>query len=542
MALDGIVLNKIVEKLNEDLPIRINKIYSIGKNEILFNVRAQRENKKILISNNPNHNRIQLTSRNYDNDQEPSNFVMLLRKYLLNGNIVKINQFNFDRIIEIQIENHNNIGDLVTYNLHLELLGRYSNTILCDSDNIIIDAIKRISPFESETKSIIPGAKYQNIVDYEKTSLYDAKTIDINANLSQVYSGLSPALAEEIKYRISKQEDLIDIIGEIKNSDQLVISKKGVKSDYHLIPLTNLYEDFTAMDIFDGLDHYHYDKSLNQRIKQETDDLLKFIRREIKKSKKKIEKISNEIHVNTDYEDFRLKGDLLTTYLYSFKKGDKEVTVIDYNDNQEMTIQLDTKLAQIDNAQKYYKQYRKRKNSLNHLNEQIEIANNNIAYFTLLKDQLEFADIASAKEIKEELIANKYLFDKKKTKKASQRKSKPNYLSVFYNDISIKVGRNNIQNDYLLKQAHRNDYWFHVADYHGSHVLVSASELSDDIIEFAATLAAQYSQISTAENVTVNYTQVRNIKKTKIKGLVNLSQFDSITIPNDKNLIKDYIK
>lgn len=540
MALDGIVLNKIVNKLNEEVPLRINKIYSVGKTELLFNVRSNRTNKRLLISNDSNQNRVQLSNRGYDNDSEPTNFVMLLRKYLLNGIISEIKQYGYDRIVRITINNHNNIGDEVTYYLYLELLGRYSNTILCDSDDIIIDAIKRISPLESESKSIIPGAKYVNIANTSKVDFFSATQIDINSNLSQTYAGISPILSDEIKYRLINGESLTAVQNLISNSESLYICKKSQKMDYHVIPLTKAFESFSENNIFDALDEFYYDRSLNQRIKQETNDLLKFLKREIKKATKKISKLQNDLGTNQNYAQHLIKGDLLTTYMYEFKKGDSEVILIDYNTNEPVTIKLDEKLSPNDNAQKYYKMYRKQKKSLDHILEQIQIANDNIDYFSLLRDQLDFADIASAREIKQELINNKLLFEKRKYNK--KVKNKPSYLEMYYNDVLIRVGRNNIQNDYLLKDANRNHYWFHINQYHGSHVIVCTTELTADLIEFAATLAVQYSQAKTANNVDVNYTKVRNVKRTKVKGLVNISEVSTVTIENDYELIKDYIK
>lgn len=540
MALDGIVLSKIVKQLNTEIPMRINKIYSIGKSELLFNIRSNRTNKRLLISNDSNQNRIQLSNRGYDNDSEPTNFVMLLRKHLLNGIISEVKQYGYDRIIRLTIDTHNNIGDEVKFYLYLELLGRYSNTILCDSNDIIIDAIKRISPLESESKSIVPGAKYVNIANTTKQDFFKASQIDINSNLSQTYAGVSPILSDEIKYRITNGESLSSIQSLINDSEKLYICKKGGKMDFHVMPLTKEFESFSESSIFDCLDEFYYDRSLNQRIKQETNDLLKFIKREIKKATKKISKLQNDLLTNQNYEQHLIKGDLLTTYLYEFKKGDKEVTLIDYNTNEPMTIALDEKLSPNDNAQRYYKLYRKQKKSLDHILEQIELASDNIEYFSLLKDQLDFADIASAREIKQELINNKLLFEKRKYNKRA--KNKPSYLEMYYNDVLIRVGRNNIQNDYLLKHANRNHYWFHIDQYHGSHVIVCSSELTDELIVFAATLAAQYSQAKTASNVSVNYTQVRNVKRTKVKGLVNISDINNVTIKNNHDLIKDYIK
>ncbi len=538
MALDGIVLNKIVEDLNKNVPIRINKIYSIGKNEILLNTRADRVSKKLIISGDANQNRIHFTNKSYPNDSEPSNFVMLLRKHLSNGQILAIKQYNFDRIIQLEIINHDSIGDLQTFYLYLELMGRYANIIFCNSDNIIFDAIKRISPLDNPNQVVVPGARYEVYANLDKANIYTINNFDINDSLVNQFSGVSPTLEKEIRYRLANNQSFESIVNELKNSNKIIISSKNNNSDYHIIELRHAYDNFKEIDYDDAFDIFYYEKSQQERIKSETSNLLRFLRKEVKKLKRKITKIEAEI-IKNENSDINLKnGDLIMTYQYQVKKGMTFVNLIDYDTNEEVSIALDEKLDAIANAQKYYKLYKKQSKSISHLNEQIKIANREQAYFELLIEQLSFADVNSAKEIRAELVERKYLFEKTYKNK---RKERPKFTTINYNGINIKLGKNNIQNDYILKSSNRNDYWFHIADYHGSHVVVQSDNLTDDLIEFAATLAARFSQVKDANNVTVNYTEVKNLKKTNQKGLVSLKQFKSITIRNDYSLIKDYI-
>lgn len=540
MALDGIVINKLVNHLNEQTPIRINKIYSIGKNELLFNVRTNSKSEKLIISGDANQNRIHFTNKNYPNDSEPTNFVMLLRKHLTNGQIVKIKQFNYDRILQLKISTHNSIGDNITLYLYLELMGRYANIIFCDADNIIFDAIKRISPLDNPNQVVVPGAQYIVNADMDKKDLYDYKNLDINESLVSQISGISPTLEKEIRFRLDNGQHLEAIINEIKSKESLILSSNDKNSDFHIIELTHAYQKFKEVSFDNGFDLFFYEKSQQERIKQEANDLLRFLRKESKKLKKKLIKIHEEIE-NNQHSEINLKyGDLLMTYHYDLTKGAPYANVIDYDTNESITIPLDEKLSPIENAQKYYKLYKKQSKSIVHLNEQVKIATEELEYFDLLMDQLQYADIHSAKEIRQELIDKKYLFEKKNYK--SKRKvSKPNYLSVEYEGINIKIGKNNVQNDYILKQANRNDMWFHIQTYHGSHVIVNSPDPSDKVIEVAATLAAHFSQAKYSENVTVDYTLVKNVKRTGTKGLVLLKSFDSIVIENDESLIEQLI-
>lgn len=538
MALDGIMLNKVVLKLSEYLPMRINKIYDNGKYELLFHIKPKTKAKILLISGQPNYNRIHFTTKTYQNNDAPNNFVMLLRKHLLNGFIVDIKQYSLDRIIKIQIQNYNDIGDLIFYNLYVELKGRFANIIFTDENDIIFDAIRRISPLENPNKAIIPGAKYVVEYDKQKQNPFKTSNFDINESLINQFIGFSPTLEAEVRYRL-KKDNFENIINDIKNSNKFIISNNQ-NSDFHTIKLTHKYNDFKEYDLFDGFDQFYYLKSQSERIKQETNNLLKIVNKQLKKQNKKLIKLQKELKINTNSKENLKAGDLIMTYQYEIKKGMDFVNLIDYDTNLPITIKLNKALDPIKNANNYYKLYQKQKRSLKYLEVQIEETNNEIAYLSLIKDQLQFADIKSAQEIKEELIINKYLPLKVKSKK---KKRKPNFLIIHYDENTIiRVGKNNIQNDYItFKLANRNDYWFHIKDYHGAHITVNTTNLSEKLIIFAATLATYYSQAKDLNISEVNYTQIKNVKRLKTKGLVSLSNINSTTINVDYEIIKQYI-
>lgn len=544
MALDGIMLNKVVEDLNKYVPMRINKIYGINKTEVLFHVKSNRESKVLLISSEASSNRIHFTSRDYIHESHPNNFVMLLRKHLLNGQIVDIQQKDYDRFVKIVISNHNSIGDQVYFHIYLELLGRFANMVFCDENDVIFDAVKRISPLDNPKSAIIPGATYQIQTPQNKENPFEKFTFDVNQSLVNQFSGFSPTLDKEFNFRLKSGEEFKDIIEKINKSNNLFITTNANKTDFHTIPLLHISDNYKSYSLHEGFDKLYYEIALKKRIANETRNLAKFINRELKKQKKKIIRLEDQFEKNQN-ADINLKyGDLIITYQSKIKKGMKFANLIDYEDDQPITIQLDEKLDAIQNAQNYYKKYRKQSNSLIHLLEQIELANKEIDYFQLLSDQLEFADINSAKEIKQELIDNNYIFEKRKGNKP-KRKAAPKFLSINYDENTvIRVGKSNIQNDYVtFKASNRNDFWFHVQDYHGAHVTVSTDELSDELINIAASFAAYFSKARSSKNIPVNYTQIRNVKKIPKAplGMVAIENYQTVFIEVDRVVIDKYL-
>lgn len=544
MALDGLMLNNVITDLNEHLPMRINKIYGINKTDFLIHVRLKKERKVLLISTQATSNRIHFTNRDYTNENEPSNFVMLLRKHLLNGVISEIVQKDYDRYVKIKVDNHNSIGDPVSFHIYLEFLGRFSNMIFCDENDVIFDAVKRISPLENPDAIIIPGATYEIAQSQNKKDPFSDFNYDINDSFVNQYSGFSPLLDKEFRYRIKNGETFMEIIKNISESNKLVITKTNKKPDFHAIALKHLGDVYSEHEIAKGFDSMYFQMALKRQIANETRDLAKFISRELKKQRKKIVRLESQFEKNLD-ADINLKyGDLIITYQSQIRKGMKFANLIDYENDQPITIELDEKLDAIANAQKYYKKYRKQTNSLKHLSKQIELTNKEVKYFQLLSEQLEFADVNSAKEIKQELLDNKYIFEKKH-KHQSKKKMKPDFLTINYDEQTIiRVGKSNIQNDYVtFKASNKNDYWFHVADYHGAHVSVSTDDLSDDVITLCANFAAYYSKARSLKNATVNYTMIKNVKKIPKAplGMVSIDNFESIYVQIDPLLIHKYI-
>ncbi|MCR5646807.1 MAG: NFACT RNA binding domain-containing protein, partial [Acholeplasmatales bacterium] len=295
-----------------------------------------------------------------------------------------------------------------------------------------------------------------------------------------------------------------------KNNPSIIIDANN-KKDFYFNPLS--YEIIKSYDSISLLlDDYYFKEDLKSKVKAKTGDLLSFVNKQIAKYTKKLEKLDLELIDANDSDKYRIYGELLLSNS-NLKNKLSEIEVFNYYTSENIKIKLDNKITVLDNSNKYFKKYQKAKSSIKYINEQIEEAHNEIDYFTVLKYQLIDASINEALEIQDELIENKYLFNKEITNK--KKNQKPKLLTYEVNNTLISVGKNNIQNEYLThKLSNSNDMWFHVKDAPGSHVVIhSSEELSEELIRTAANLAAYYSAYKESSSVPVDYTRIRNIKK-----------------------------
>lgn len=541
MALDGLILEKIIKQLQTLVDGKVSKITQISKTDFTFIVRKNNYNYQLLINAHSNYNRIQITNNRNESIDKPSNFLMLLRKHVENGVITSIQQFELDRCLTISINNKNDIKDDITRYIHVELMGKYANIILTDESQRILDALIRIPPFLNQERIIQPGATYQLPLSRNKINPFTVNDFDQEIDLVKQFDGLSPLLSKEIYHRL-KSQSFKEIIDEIKQSTNLYIHDLGSKYEYHIIPLLHLSGDYLSKELMDGLDYVYHTLEEKEIIKQETGDLAKFIKKEIKKNSNKINKLQDSLLNAQDSDSVKDAGDYLLTNP-NLVIDTNTLTFTDYSDN-EITINVDPQLGPIQNANKLFKQYRKLKNSIHHLNTQISLATSELQYFQDLNQQLTIASVKDAREIKEELIKYNYL-------KAPSKKSKPksssklNYLRIKYNDqITIYIGKNNMQNDYLtFKFAKQNHYWFHAQNYHGAHLVVDTDQLDEKLIRVCAMLSAYFSQAKDSSSIPVDYTQVRNIKKipnTKL-GYVSIKNHQTIYIDIDSTVLSSYL-
>ena len=527
MALDGIILSKVNEDLQKHLPIRINKINGTSDTEIIFNVHADNVRTSLVISLHSIYNHISLSDKNYSDYEEPSTFVMVLRKYLINGIIHSIEQYDHDRYLLLNIKALNDMYDEKEYVLSVELMGKYANLILIDREtNKIIDALKKIPPFQNTRRTILQGATFTLPDKQNKLDPFLAEVIDFDDSLVKQLQGFSKQLEQEVRYRMP-EESFRDIMNEIRESQKLYISSN---SEYHVIPLKNLGLEYKEYDFSEGFDVLYYKSNEKERIKSVTEDVSKFIKRQIRHYELKLSKLQRSLEEGETLDDDKENGELLYTYSDLDKKGLKEIEIEDYNGKLK-TIKLDPKLSIKANANKYYNTYSKKRKGKVYIEEQIEIADKEREYFTALKEQLDIASYGDALEIKDELI--RYGYIRKKNNKARKKKTVSLY-QVKIGDNTITFGKNNTQNDYLTFTYAKPGYtWFHAKDYHGAHLIVDTDKPSEEVLRLCANLAAYYSQGRYSSSVPVDYCLVKDIKK--IKG----AKAGFVTFRNHKTIYID---
>ena len=537
MALDGITLAKVKEDLEKYLPIRINRISETSKTEIVFNVHADGIRTSLVMSFHSNYNHICLSDKNYTTFTDPSTFVMVLRKYILNGIIYQIDQYDHDRYLLMHVRARNELYDEKEYTLSVELMGKYANLILVDENNRIIDALKKIPPYENTRRTILPGAEFTLPDAQNKLDPFSNPDVDLNESLVKQLQGFSKLLENEVRYRLndSSFKQIMDLI---KDSDKLYLSKIKDTYEFHVIPLTHLETEYTQWDIQKGFDEIYYEDGEKERIKNIADDLYKVVKRQIKHYSTKIDKLKASYEDALNLDGDKENGDLLYMYSDLEAKGLNQIEIEDYEGNRKL-IRLDPKLSIKANANKYFKEYQKKRKGKIYIEEQIELAQSELTYFESLNEQLSIANYSDALDIKEELSRYGYL---KKNNSRNRKKKKINLYQIRVDDHLITFGKNNIQNAYLsFDYAHSNYTWFHAKGFHGSHVIVDTDKPSEKLIRACANLAAYYSKGRYSSSVPVDYCLVKELKKVKgaKPGFVTFRNYKTIYIDpiEDKDLV-----
>lgn len=540
MAIDGLLLRNLCQKLDALTPCKIGKMQNISDEEILFNIHTRDQGAKRLVINvHSNTSRIYLSKTLKSTSQNPTNFVMVLRKQCSQAIITKIEQIGFDRIVKLSIQARNEFQDITNYSLYAELMGKYANLVLVNDQGIIVDALKRIPVFENSKRLVHPGAIYTLPAQPEKQDPRTAKDIDLEKNFVDQIYGFSPLLSKEFIYRIHNLERYEDILEEVFSSDLLYV----YKNDFHCIELKHLNNPYKTYDFMEGLDHLFIEKEQKARIKEQCGDVFKTVDKELAKNKKKLPKLIQTLEESNDYDKYKEYGDLLFAYQYEIKK-DKTVTLTSFETNEPITILIDMRYDIKQNANKYYQKYHKLKRSQQILQDLIQDCKQEIEYYAQLKEQLIHCSIEDALEIREELIKQRVL-KPKKTQRHPKKKKEPNILKLTIDDAQIFIGKNNIQNNYITHQISRKqDLWFHVKDYHGSHVLLKSDTINEYLIRTCAMLAAYYSKGKESSSVPVDYCPVSQLKKvpgSKI-GFVTMKSYKTIYIDPEEKVIEELIQ
>ncbi|MBQ9048514.1 MAG: NFACT family protein [Solobacterium sp.] len=539
MALDGILLHKIIPGIADILPCRIQKIYQISQTEVLFQVHGQGGRQQLLISCHSQYNRILLTKRNYPTPSEPGNFIMVLRKYLEGATIHTVRQAGLDRWCEFLIRRRNELGDPEDLRLVTELMGKYANIILVSAAGNVIDALKRIPPFENTRRTIHPGAQFQETPPQDKRNPFTDPYIEADKTLTQQFAGISPFLAKEIEFRMRAGQSFPDIMQEIEASDRIYIANDQNEAVFHCIELTSV-GPCRSYPVFEGFDILYYHKEEKERIKEISGDIFHTVKRELKHQTTKLPRLLKEYDDACDNARWQKYGDLLYIHNITDTKGQTFIELEDYETGSMIKVPLDPKLDGSRNAQKCYTKYTKLKKGQQYLQEQIAICENEISYFQGLLEQLEQADFKVAEEIKDELVRGGYMKDKKQKKFRKKKDTGPSFRTVRLEDgTEISFGRNNLQNEALTwHHARRNEIWLHAKDYHGAHVVIHTPEPDENALRTAAMIAAYYSAGRNSSSVPVNWCKVSQLKKIPgaKPGMVQLGSYKTIYIDPEPDL------
>lgn len=551
MAIDGLFLHFIKEEIKEfAVGAKVDKLYLPTKHELVILLRTRTQTRRLFVSVSGNAPRINFTRFTPENPANPPMLCMLLRKQLCGATVTDVRQLGYDRVLFIDFDATNEIGDRVKRTLVVEIMAQYSNCILLDENGVIIDALKRIDASKSSFREILPQRTYELPPQQDKLNPEEATEEEIlckvlfftdkklsSAILSSV-SGVSPLTAKEIAYRVTLSDpeinklsdgvkqrllhELAVLRGYIENGAEpcYVVSDTGEPVEFSFMPLTSLSlrgKLVAEESLSDILDFFFVEREKLLRAKSKAEDLFKTVSNLIERTSKKINNLREELLQAEDAETKRIYAELINANLYSLQKGSSEYEVADYYNDYKMTkIPAAEHLSPAQNAQRYYKEYRKAQTAKKVLAQQIEAASADLEYLETVRDELSRAETErELNEIRTELSGVGFLKSKTGTKNKKNAPMKPlEFISP--NGSRVLVGRNNTQNDALtFKISSKNDIWFHAKKAPGSHVVLVCSEkepLPEDI-EFAAGVAAWYSSVRERGSVEVDYTKVRNIKK-----------------------------
>lgn len=571
MSLDGTVVKNLVYEINNRVNGgRIDKIYQDDSNNLLINIRANGKRERLFISiyGSP---RMYFSEELFDSPQNPPAFCMLLRKHLENNQILSVNQYKMDRIVEIHVKSRDELGLYSEKSLIIELMGKHSNVILIDNESKkIIDSLKRVNFNLSSVREILPGLIYneedisQGLDPCETESIINLiKDCEENLNLKSFFlknfTGISPQMCEEIEFRtnidfkkniFSLNDDEIEILNkvflniflDIKENKFLPIKiyRDGIFKDFYSIDLKELSEkDKENIDSISSLlEEFYNSKFLRDSLGSKSKELRRAVKKHIDKINRKISNQSNELNLALNRDKYKVYADLISSNFHRIEKGSDHVTVENfYNEMEEIEIPLDSKLDGPGNASKYYKKYSKLKNAAVYLEEQINIGKSEVEYLESILLNIDFAETPDEiDDLYEELEKEGYLKKRSKNNKKKRKDSQENYIKIKTEDgFDIYIGRNNRQNDYLtLKKAKKNDLWFHVKDAPGSHVILKNDnrDFSNSAMMTAAKLAAKYSSLSKSQNIAVDYTFKMNVKRHPAKkpGLVSYTNYKTINV------------
>lgn len=556
MPFDSITTTCIAKELNALLSEgRVDKIYMPDSYDIIMNVRARGQNRKLLLSCNASFPRVYLTDALRENPMTPPNFCMLLRKFLTGGKILSIQQYDLERIIEFAIEVRSELGDIVVKKLIVELLGKYSNILLVHENGKIADCIRHVDDTVTSMRLVLPGLPYELPPKMEKQPPFSCDKGQFFSIISEATPGkpvdkvllenilgLSPLLSREITYRALHRTDLTvmeltnnqiyDVAAELARFfDQVkegefspVLLYDGTKPvDFAPIPITqyeSLYTIQTVSQLCESLDSFYLERERHNKMTTLSRDMAKTVNNLVQRCRKKMHLQEQSVQDAEKRETDKLYGDLITANIYQIAPGDRILKAINFYEEQqpEVEIKLDPTLTPSQNAQKYYARYNKLKSTAENAAQQLEKSAADLEYLESVATAISQCESTTdLREIKAELTSGGYIKNRQKAGKQKQKDTISMPTEYTSSDgFTILVGKNNKQNDFLtLKIARGNDIWFHTKNIPGSHTVIisEGQEVPETTILEAAVLAAYHSKARASSNVPVDYTQIRNVKK-----------------------------
>ena len=578
MAFDGFVVAALVREMNDKLlGGRLYKIAQPEEDELFITIKNSKEQYRLLLSASASLPLVYILQDNKPSPLTAPNFCMLLRKHISNGRIVSVTQPGLERIIRFEIEHLDEMGDLCKKFLIVELMGKHSNIIFCDENDVIIDSIKHIPAYVSSVREVLPGRPYfipnttgkHNPLEINGDAfraIMSDKPMPVSKALYSSFTGISPVSAEEICHLASidgdspsncmTEAELTHLYGTFHNvmedisSDSFspcIVYKDEEPVEFSAIPLT-MYAD--AVDkslrieknssISDVLISFYEKKNNITRIRQRSADLRQIVNTALERNNKKYDLQLKQLADTDKREKYRIYGELINTYGYDIPDGAKSFEALNYYTNEMITIPLQEDLTARENSIKYFERYNKLKRTYEALSKLTVETKEEIDHLESISNALDIAvSYDDLVQLKEEMIEYGYIHRKGSKNKREKITSRPfHYISS--DGFHMYVGKNNYQNEELtFKLATGNDWWFHAKNIPGSHVIVKTEnkELPDNTFEEAARLAAHYSKASKQEKVDVDYIQKKHIKKPAAAkpGFVIYHTNYSMTIDNDSH-------
>ncbi|KRL15872.1 fibronectin-binding domain protein [Lentilactobacillus rapi DSM 19907 = JCM 15042] len=538
MSFDGSFTHSMRNELASILKTgRVSKINQPYPNELILTIRAQSKNQQLLLSANPTYARVQLTKIPYSNPSVPSNFTMIMRKHLSGAILTDVQQLDNDRVLKFLFTSRNELGDQTELCLNVEIMARHSNIILVDQKTSkVIDAIKHVGSDVNRYRILLPGATYinppkQDVQNpFTKTSFTDIDqlieefpNVQVLAdNVRKMIQGLgkdtSLALASYLHKSDQTETNFKNFFSQFDEPKPTLSNIANNKLNFTAFPYPDTAKNTFYSTLSELLDAYYAEKAQRDRVREQGAVLIQVVKKQLKKNRTKLKRLTRDMAETENADAFKIKGEILTTYLNKIQRGMQTIELPNYYDNNAMiSISLSNQLSPSENAQRYFKKYQKLKNAVKYLNEQMKLTQQEIDYFENIQSQIELAKPEDLIDIRYELEQGHYLRDHEqhgKKKKAKRQKINKPEEFVSTDGTEILVGKNNLQNERLtMHTADKRETWLHTKNIPGSHVIVRSFNPSEQTLTEAANLAAYFSKARNSAKVPVDYTKVKHIRK-----------------------------